>query len=142
MTKEKNKGGRPKITFDWDLFDNLCDIQATKSEIAGVLEISEDTIERRIKEEKGISFADYYKRVSSGGKSSLRRAQMKTALSGNATMQIWLGKQFLDQKDTVHQTMSGPGGGPIQTQKVEPVITDDMSEKDAAQTYSKIIKDD
>lgn len=33
------------------------------------------------------------------GKASLRRMQFKTAESGNATMQIWLGKQYLGQKD-------------------------------------------
>jgi len=30
---------------------------------------------------------------------SLRRAQINTALSGNATMLIWLGKQYLGQSD-------------------------------------------
>ena len=30
---------------------------------------------------------------------SLRRAQIKSALSGNATMLIWLGKQYLGQSD-------------------------------------------
>jgi hypothetical protein len=32
-------------------------------------------------------------------KHSLRRAQIKTALGGNPTMLIWLGKQLLDQSD-------------------------------------------
>lgn len=32
-------------------------------------------------------------------KMSLRRAQIKTALNGNATMLVWLGKQLLDQRD-------------------------------------------
>ena len=32
-------------------------------------------------------------------KQSLRRAQIKTALSGNATLLIWLGKQILGQQD-------------------------------------------
>ena len=31
---------------------------------------------------------------------SLRRAQIKSALSGNASMLIWLGKQYLGQRDT------------------------------------------
>ena len=33
------------------------------------------------------------------GRASLRRMQFKAAEQGNATMQIWLGKQYLDQKD-------------------------------------------
>jgi len=32
---------------------------------------------------------------------SLRRAQIKTALDGNPTMQIWLGKQYLGQHDKI-----------------------------------------
>jgi hypothetical protein len=39
---------------------------------------------------------------------SLRRAQLETALGGNATMQIWLGKQLLGQKDSrTRQRSSG-----------------------------------
>ena len=38
------------------------------------------------------------------GRISLRRAQFEKALSGNVVMQIWLGKQHLDQKDKIEQT--------------------------------------
>ena len=38
------------------------------------------------------------------GKISLRRAQFEKALGGNVAMQIWLGKQHLDQKDKIEQT--------------------------------------
>ena len=34
------------------------------------------------------------------GKKSLRRAQMEKALAGDVRMLIWMGKQYLDQKDT------------------------------------------
>lgn len=33
------------------------------------------------------------------GKASLRRMQFKSAEDGNVTMQIWLGKQMLGQRD-------------------------------------------
>jgi hypothetical protein len=32
---------------------------------------------------------------------SLRRAQFESALSGNSTMLVWLGKQYLDQQDRI-----------------------------------------
>lgn len=35
-------------------------------------------------------------------KQSLRRAQIKLALTGNATMLIWLGKQILNQQEQPH----------------------------------------
>ena len=38
------------------------------------------------------------------GKISLRRAQFEKALNGNVVMQIWLGKQHLDQKEKIEQT--------------------------------------
>ena len=33
------------------------------------------------------------------GKISIRRAQLKMLEAGNATMGVWLGKQYLDQTD-------------------------------------------
>lgn len=41
------------------------------------------------------------------GKLSLRRAQLRTALAGNPTMQIWLGKQLLGQVDKSEVEHSG-----------------------------------
>jgi hypothetical protein len=107
MSEENNsKLGRPKIEIDWDEFDKLCNIQCTLSEISGWFDCSEDTIERRVKEEKGIIFAEYYRQKASKGKISLRRAQVKKALEGNVVMQIWLGKQYLAQVDK-HETTLG-----------------------------------
>ena len=39
-----------------------------------------------------------------GRKKSLRRAQMERALAGDVRMQIWLGKNYLDQKDDPNST--------------------------------------
>ena len=97
-----NKGGRPKIMFsekEWSMIENMCSLMCTGEEIAGVLGVSYDTLERRINEAHGIGFADYFKRHSSKGKLSLRRHQYKLAEAGNATMLVWLGKQYLGQSD-------------------------------------------
>ena len=43
-------------------------------------------------------------------KISLRRMQFKSAEGGNVTMQIWLGKQLLGQRDhTVQENMGNVG---------------------------------
>lgn len=97
--KKANKMGRPKIEINWDEFDKLCSMQATLVEIANWFGCSEDTIERRVVETYGVTFAEHYKNKSSKGKISLRRKQFEVALTGNTTMLIWLGKQHLDQKD-------------------------------------------
>ena len=101
MRQGKKKIGRPsKINLiDWDQFDKLCGIQCTEEEIAVWFNCSVDTIERAIKKEKKITFAEYFAQKRGKGKVALRRKQMEVALAGNITMLIWLGKQYLDQKD-------------------------------------------
>ena len=94
-----NPTGRPLIEIDQDIFEGLCEIQCTQSEISSVLKVSEDTILRWCKETYGETFAVSYKKHSEGGKSSLRKAQWHAALDGNPTMLIWMGKQVLGQKD-------------------------------------------
>ena len=95
---------RPRIVIDWDLFKRLCRIQCTQAEIADVLGCSVDTLERAVKREKSSSFAELYKKEAAQGKMSLRRAQYRVAIGGdgrqpNTAMLIWLGKQYLGQKD-------------------------------------------
>lgn len=95
----KKAVGRPLIEIDWGSVDKMCLIQCTGEEIASVLNISYDTLERACKRDKKENFADYIAQKKEGGKASLRRKQWKLVESGNATMCIWLGKQYLGQKD-------------------------------------------
>ena len=99
IEKKKNKGGRPKIEIDYDLVDRLCEIQCTGEEIAFTLKVDYDTLRSRIKDKYNLGFSDYYKKASTYGKISLRRAMFKNALNGNTTMQIWLSKQYLGMVD-------------------------------------------
>ena len=46
------------------------------------------------------NFADYIAKGRADLKHRLRNSQIKLALSGNATMLIWLGKNILGQSDT------------------------------------------
>ena len=100
MAEQKKKMGRPKKEIDQNTFEKLCGIMCTLDEIAGVFSCSEDTIERWCKETYKSTFADISKRFQGTGKSSLRRMQFKLA-ERSAAMAIWLGKQYLGQKDTV-----------------------------------------
>jgi len=97
---KKGEGGRPKIDLDWDQFDNLSRIHCTLVEIAEFFDISEDTIERRVQEKYGITFAEHYKRKSGSGKRSLRRKMWEAALKkNNITMMIFLSKNVLGFRD-------------------------------------------
>jgi hypothetical protein len=100
-------GGRPRIEIDWADFDRLCEVQCTLAEIAANFGVSEDTIERAVKREHRVSFADYFAQKRKSGFVSLRRKQFELAMVGNATMLIFLGKQLLGQADK-HQVTAPP----------------------------------
>jgi len=63
----------------------------TITEIAAFFNCSDKTISNR--------FSDIVAKGKESGKAKLRDLQLKSAMSGNVTMQIWLGKQYLDQTD-------------------------------------------
>lgn len=86
-------GGRPKKVIDYGLVEKLANIQCTEAEIAEILEISTRTLQ------KDSEFLRTYKKGLESGKSSLRRLQWRAAEKGNPTMLVWLGKQYLNQKD-------------------------------------------
>lgn len=101
-SKEEKRGrGRPRIEVDVDLLAKLCQLQCTAEECAHVLGLSVDTIDRRLKEEGWDGFEAFAGENNSMGKVSLRRSQFQLASAGNATMLIWLGKQWLGQKDKI-----------------------------------------
>jgi hypothetical protein len=79
-------------------------VQCTLAEIAAHFAVSEDTVERAVKREQGVSFADYFGQKRKAGFVSLRRRQYELAMAGNATMLIFLGKQYLGQADKQHVT--------------------------------------
>lgn len=91
---------RPRVDIDKDTFEELCNIQCTLSEIAGVFRCSEDTVQRWAKRTYGECFANVHKKYSEGGKTSLRRYQFRLA-EKNAAMAIFLGKNYLGQRDCV-----------------------------------------
>ena len=95
--------GRPRKEIDNKIFENLCGLQCTLEEIAGVFDCSVDTIERWCKREYGETFAEAYKKHSAKGKTSLRRIQFKLA-EKSAAMAIFLGKNYLGQKDSIIET--------------------------------------
>ncbi len=89
---------RPVKNIDKKQFEYLCSIMCTENEIAGLFDCSIDTINRWCKKTYGCSFADIYKNKSATGKISLRRHQFALA-ENNPSMAIWLGKQYLNQRE-------------------------------------------
>lgn len=89
---------RPKKEIDKKQFENLCGLQCTKEEICGFFEISEKTLNAWCKRTYHQSFSLVFAQKRGKGKISLRRNQFRLA-EKNANMAIWLGKQYLDQKE-------------------------------------------
>ena len=85
--------GRPKKEIDYIAVEKLANIQCTQEEIANFLGLSVRTLQR------DEEFCRIYKKGQDNGKMSLRRMQYKLA-EKNPTMAIWLGKQYLKQRDT------------------------------------------
>lgn len=94
------KVGRPKTNIDKSNFEKLCQMQCTLEEIAGFFDCCDDTINNWCKEVYDDTFSGVYKKKSMAGKISLRRNQFKIA-ENNASMAIFLGKQYLGQRDNI-----------------------------------------
>ena len=107
-------------TISQNIFESLCSIQCTREEICAVLNVSKDTLLRWCKATYGTDFETIFEQKKMYGKMSLRRMQYKLA-EKNPTMAIWLGKQYLGQKDTINNTNTG-------TQRIQ--IINDLGDLD------------
>lgn len=92
------KRGRKSVEIDKSEFEKLCALHCTQEEIAGFFDCSADTIDRWCKRTYKENFAEVFKQKRSAGRISLRRTQFAMAQT-NATMAIWLGKQWLKQAE-------------------------------------------
>lgn len=91
---------RPRKEIDQTQFENLCGLQCTIEEICGWFDVCSDTLETWCKRTYERSFSEVFSQKRGAGKISLRRSQWRLA-EKNATMAIFLGKQFLGQSDKI-----------------------------------------
>lgn len=87
---EIGRGLRKRVVPPKDVYE-LAAIGCTDREIARWFDVDEQTLRN--------NFSDILEKGREDLKHSLRRAQIKLALSGNAVMLIWLGKNILGQTD-------------------------------------------
>lgn len=85
-----------KPELNLEELEKLCNMQATQPEIAAWFKMSLATFERRA-QDKGAR--EIMERGYKVGLISLRRKQFQMAVDGDKTMLVWLGKQYLDQRD-------------------------------------------
>ena len=106
-----SRTGRTPAVIDWDTVGKLLEADCKTVDIARQLGVSEMTLYRRCKSDLNVSYVTFSQQKKMLGDNLLRAKQYQTAMSGNVTMQIWLGKQRLGQTDKLeHQ---GKDGGPF-----------------------------
>ena len=87
---EVGRGLRKRVVTPEDVY-KLASIGCSDSEIARWFDIAETTLK--------YNFSEIIAKGRDDVKMTLRRAQIRLALSGNAVMLIWLGKNMLNQSD-------------------------------------------
>lgn len=91
----------PWLEIDWKVFEGLCHVQCTETEIADVLKCHPDTLLRRVKRQYGRNFSDVYSQFKSTGKVSLRKKCYTVAMDGDTQMLKHLSKNYLDMTDRI-----------------------------------------
>jgi hypothetical protein len=94
-----NKLGRPQKEINWEVLNGILQYGASLVDCAEMLDVSEDTIERKIKDQYAVTFKEYRDQKKSKMRMKLRQKQFEMALKGNVPLLIWLGKNELGQTD-------------------------------------------
>lgn len=78
-------------SIDRNIIYNLASVQCSIKEIAEAVGVSESFVKKR--------FMKIIEKGRAEGRKSLRRRQYEKAMNGDSKMLVWLGKQWLSQKD-------------------------------------------
>jgi hypothetical protein len=90
-----------KKEFDWEMFDSLCSYPdvITQPDIAEIMKVSVDTCANKVRELHDCTFSEYRVKKQAGFRQSVLSWQLKAAKNGNVAMLIWIGKNYLNQKE-------------------------------------------
>ena len=122
---------RPLKEINQKDFEKLCGLQCTQEEICGFFGVTDKTLRSWCRRTYGRSFSEIFSQKRGLGKISLRRHQFRLA-EKNANIAIWLGKQYLGQKEPDPRGDGRPPAGENNLldaiMAVEEVNTDDLPE--------------
>lgn len=88
-----------KVEIDWGKLDAILQFKPTLKVCSDIMEVSQDTIEDRIRETHNCTFAEYRDRKMGKVKLKLQQKAIEMALSGNTTMMIFALKNLCDWSD-------------------------------------------
>jgi transposase len=98
----QTKMGRPpkaQEAIDKEELVELLKFFPSREEVADWFKVSPSSIDRFIKKNFKTTFDDLRNKSFVRTKIAIKRAQIKKALTGDNTMLIWTGKQYLGQSD-------------------------------------------
>lgn len=98
--------GRPKANINWEQVAKMLEAGCTAEGIAATIGIQRDTLYKRCEADNKCDFSTFSQEKRAKGDELLRMKQFQTAMSGNVSMQIWLGKQRLGQTDKVESNQT------------------------------------
>lgn len=102
---------QPKVEVDWKILDALLQFKVTLNYCSEYLGVSNDTIQRRCKEEKGVSFSEYHELKLQRTAVKLQQKAIEMALAGNATMMIFSLKNLAGWSDKIDNTIKAQFDG-------------------------------
>ena len=95
--------GRPKLEFDWSKLDAVLQYGASLKDCANIMDCCADTVEKRIKKERGMRFSEYRDKRMTGVKFTLIQKAIEAAKNGNTTMLIFCLKNLCGWADKQEQ---------------------------------------
>ena len=101
MFLAKKTGPNP-IELNYDKFNALCQFKSTTREFAAeYLNISATTIDRRLKEDHGMTFTQYHESKMKRVATKLEEKAVQMAMNGDRTMLIFCLKNYAKWQDKV-----------------------------------------
>lgn len=86
MSDEPKPLGRPLIAIDMEKLAKLMQFDPKREDVAHFMECSIDTIERRIKEETGLTYLEFKDKNMAGVRQRLTQQALKMAMDGDVVM--------------------------------------------------------
>jgi len=96
---QKGMAQNNRFQPDWKELDRMLEAGATGVQAAARFGVHPETLYASVRRHKEVDFSVYRSEKRSCGEVLLKQAQFSNAMRGNATLQVWLGKQLLGQKD-------------------------------------------
>jgi len=90
---------RPKKEIDWKKVDVMLEAHCNGTEVAAQFDMHPETFYDRVRAEFNIGFTEYMQQKRCKGKSNLRAKQYQQAMTGCKTLLIWLGRNWLAQRE-------------------------------------------